>query len=192
MGDKIVGWIEKIATGEKRRIFWALIILLLIVIYVAFPFIDAHFLIYNRIEQRIDNLSKLVSINGKPLETSESLTAEYQSILREMESARYTSENGSIGAKDSREDYVRKYIGGSLLGLLMAIVGLFTKNPNGKMTLSFFIRNNFMTVVVGGLVAIVCGYISTFIPTIGSVWVNVIASPIIQFILFDLLLSPSR
>jgi len=73
MGDKIIGWIEKIATGEKRRIFWAMIILLLIVIYIAFPFIDAHFLIYNRIEQRIDNLSKLVSINGKPLENSESL-----------------------------------------------------------------------------------------------------------------------
>lgn len=192
MSDKIAGWIEKIATGEKRRIFWAVTIILLIVIYIAFPLIDAHFLVYNRIEQRIDNLSKLVDISGETIDKSEALMAEYQSILDEMETARKTSENGTIGSKDSHEVYVKKYVGGSLLGVLIAILGLFSKNPNGKMTIKFFISNNIMIVILGGLIAIGCGYLFTFIPTLGSVWVNVIASPILQFIVFDLLLSPPK
>lgn len=192
MNERIAGWIEKIATGEKRRIFWAIVIVLLIVIYIAFPLIDADLLIYNRIEQRIDNLSKLVTISGETIDKSEALTAEYQSILKEMETARQTSESGTIVNKDSYGDYVKKYIGGSLLGGLIAIVGLFSKNPNGKMNLRFFIKNNIMIAIIGGLVAVGCGYLFTFIPTVGSVWVNVIASPIIQFIVFDLLLSSPK
>ena len=64
MTDKIAEWIEKLATGKKARIFWAIVIALIVALFILFPFIDANLLFYNRIETRINNLEKLVSISG--------------------------------------------------------------------------------------------------------------------------------
>lgn len=53
MGEKILDWFAKIATGEKRRWFFAALIIVAILGIIVFPYIDANFLYYNRIEKRI-------------------------------------------------------------------------------------------------------------------------------------------
>ena len=91
MTDKIAEWIEKLATGKKARIFWAIVIALIVALFILFPFIDANLLFYNRIETRINNLEKLVSISGMTVSEDPSLHAEYQDILLNMETARQNS-----------------------------------------------------------------------------------------------------
>ena len=47
MTDKIAEWIEKLATGKKARIFWAIVIALIVALFILFPFIDANLLFAN-------------------------------------------------------------------------------------------------------------------------------------------------
>lgn len=192
MGEKFLSWIEQIATGSKKGIFWAVMIVVLLAAYVFFPYIDAHFLVYNRIEQRIDNLGKLVDISGGSVESNDSLAAEYKSILGEMDKARETLEDGKVGTGDSRDVTVKKFIGGALLGVLVAVMGLFSPNPEGRMTLPYFLMNNIPACGFGILLALGLGYLSTFIPTLWSVWVNVILSPVIQSAILILISSSSE
>ena len=39
MTDKIAEWIEKLATGKKARIFWAIVIALIVALFILFPFL---------------------------------------------------------------------------------------------------------------------------------------------------------
>ena len=88
MPDKIAEWIEKLATGKKSRVFWAVVMIILIILIISFPFIDANLFFYHRAETRIDNLEKLVAISGVPDTDDLALYAEYQDILQDMEVAR--------------------------------------------------------------------------------------------------------
>ena len=88
MGEKVLDWLGKIITGPKSRFFWAFIIVALVIGIIVFPYIDANFLYYDRIEKRINNLQALVELAGTPLQENEALNAEYESILEEMETAR--------------------------------------------------------------------------------------------------------
>lgn len=192
MGEKIAEWIEKLATGKKARMFWAMVIVLLVILIISFPFIDATFLFYNRVETRIDNLEKLVSISGMSVSDNPALNAEYQDILNDMESARNNSAIAFTFDVQTRTDTIIKFLSGAVIGVIIIFAGFFNKNPNGRITFRFFITNNLPIALVGAILAIVLGYLSTFIPTLGSPWVNAIANPIVQFIFLDLLLSSPK
>lgn len=192
MGDKIAEWVEKLATGKKARIFWATVIALLVILITVFPFIDANYFFYNRVETRINNLEKLVSISGLAVFDDPSLHAEYQDILLDMETARKNSVITFSFNGYARTDTKIKFWSGAIIGIIIAIAGLFNKNPNGKVTFKFFVKNNLLIIAMGILIAFVFGYLFTFIPTLGSPWVNAIAAPIVQFIFLDLLLSTPK
>lgn len=192
MGEKIAEWIEKIATGKKARVFWALVIILAIAAVIAYPYIDANILFYNRIEKRVDNLQKLVSISGVSVEDNPSLQAEYLDILHEMEEARTQSEVDVTNRGDSKFVSSVKFWGGTFFGVLVAIAGLFSKNPNGRMTLRFFLKNNVLICILGLMIGALFGYVFTLVPTIGSVWINVILSVFAQYWILDLLLSQPK
>ena len=192
MGEKIAEWIEKLATGKKARMFWAMVIVLLVILIISFPFIDSTFLFYNRVETRIDNLEKLVSISGMSVSDNPALNAEYQDILNDMESARNNSAIAFTFDVQTRTDTIIKFLSGAVIGVIIIFAGFFNKNPNGRITLRFFITNNLPIALVGAILAIVLGYLSTFIPTLGSPLVNAIGNPIVQFIFLDLLLSSPK
>ena len=116
MGEKILSWFERIVTGEKRRWFFAAVIVAIILGVIVFPYIDANFLYYNRIEKRIDNLTNLVNLTGVPLEENEMLYEEYLSILEEVKTARENALFGSGKAEDSRTDRMWKFAGGAFYG----------------------------------------------------------------------------
>ena len=144
MTDKIAEWIEKLATGKKARIFWAIVIALIVALFILFPFIDANLLFYNRIETRINNLEKLVSISGMTVSEDPSLHAEYQDILLNMETARQNSVvSFSIEGfvkESSAFDTTVKFWSGTIVGIILSIACLFNKNPNGKTTIGFFFK----------------------------------------------------
>lgn len=88
MGEKLIDLLGKIVTGPKSRIFWAFVIVALVIGIIIFPYIDANYLYYDRIERRINNLQTLVDLTGIPLQENKDLFAEYESIIEEMGSAR--------------------------------------------------------------------------------------------------------
>ena len=74
--DIVLGWIEKFATGKRKKIFWATILIVLVLFWAIYPFFDASFFVHNRISQRIENLGKLAEIENVSIESSASLVAE--------------------------------------------------------------------------------------------------------------------
>lgn len=186
MWDAFFSWIDKVATGKKQKTFWAVAIALLVVVWIAYPQIDANILFYNRIEKRIDNLQKLVAIGGIPIEESPLLLEEYESILDEMKTSR---ENPQANSSASEREKQIKFWSGAGLGIVIGLASLFSKSKNGPMTLKLFISQNLLACLAGVLVAFVFGKLFALAPTLGVVWVNCILAPILQFKFFELLLS---
>ena len=190
MGEKIIALLEKMATGKKNRIFWAVVIMLAIISVMAYPRIDASLLFYNRIETRVENLQKLASVSGGTVSEDDALRAEYEDILADMAEARERAEMKEIVEKDSDFERNVKFWSGAFLGsVLAAWAFFFTKNPNGKMTFRFFLTNNVAIALLCIIVAFVSGMICIYIPTLWTVWLNAFLAPILQFIFWDLLIS---
>lgn len=82
MGEKVLDWLGKIITGPKSRFFWAFIIVALVIGIIVFPYIDANFLYYDRIEKRINNLKALVELAGTPLQENEPSTQNMRVFLK--------------------------------------------------------------------------------------------------------------
>lgn len=192
MGEKILSWFEKIVSGEKRRLFFAFLIIVVILGIVVFPYIDANFLYYDRIEKRIDNLSSLVSLSGEPLENNEILHEEYLSILEEMKTARENSLFDGGKVENSKHDLAWKFAGGAILWVVVAIVLAFPKKKGERRPLKQWINNIaavFFCLVIGAIL----GSIFVYIPTIGSVELNFVLSPVLQIIILWLILdSPKK
>lgn len=164
MGEKILSWFERIVTGEKRRWFFAAVIVAIILGVIVFPYIDANFLYYNRIEKRIDNLTNLVNLTGVPLEENEMLYEEYLSILEEVKTARENALFGSGKAEDSRTDRMWKFAGGAFLWVIIAVVLLFSKKKGEQRTFKHWVNNIFSAIiclVFGGIL----GQVFVYIPT---------------------------
>jgi len=193
MGEKIFDWIKSLATGKNSRVFWGIIILLLIVVVIIFPYIDANFLYYNRIEKRIDNLSALVELSGNPIENSPELLAEYNSIIAEISNAQGKSISpSSDSTTNNKIAFWGKFSGGAFLFALMGVIMLFKKNDKQKPTFSAYLKNNLLVSFLCLIIAGILGYIFSLLPVIFSVWVNAIAAPIIQLIVLYLFMQPKK
>ena len=106
--DKLWELLVNVITGRRSRIFWAVVIVLVVFVVIVYPYIDANFLYYDRIEKRIDNLQKLVELTGTPLEENEELNKEYLSIVAEMETAREKALSNATNDQDSKRDKLER------------------------------------------------------------------------------------
>ena len=149
MGEKIAGWLEQFATGRARRAFWLLIFAILIWACLAFPFIDANYFFHSRLETRIDNLTKMVSLSGKPIEESQELTFEYNDILQDMASTRQETDY-NIAIKGTPESDMKvKFWSGAFVGIVFTLYTIFTFRPKDKFSFIFFVRNNLLYSFIG-------------------------------------------
>ena len=192
MGDKIAGWIEKLATGKKARFFWAMVIAVLVFLVASFPFIDATFFFYDRVELRINNLEKLVSISGSTVYDDAALQAEYQDILQGMETARTNAVVDYSFNGITRTDIKIKFWSAALIGIVFVLAGLFGKRPAGNGRVQYFIKNRIPTILIGAAIGFGFGLLFTYIPTLGSPWVNAVIGPIVEVVFLDLLLSAPK
>ena len=170
MGEKIAGWLEQFATGRARRAFWLLIVALLIWGCLAFPFIDSYYFFHDRLETRIDNLTKMTLLSEKPIEESPELMSEYNDILQDMASARQETDY-NIAIKGTPESDAKvKFWSAAFLGILW--------KKKEKTTFSFFLKNFLLYCFVGIFISIMFGLISVSIPTLNWVWVNAVLTPV--------------
>lgn len=186
MGEKILDWFERIITGSKSRVFWACMIVFLIIGVIAFPYIDANILYYRRIEKRINNLHSLVDLAGIPLQENEALNAEYESILEEMETAREKALSNATNSKDTLQDRRIKFFAGAGLLYIVAVPVLLTKKKTERWSFKR-VFNNFCSSVFCAGIGTGIGWIFTMIPTLGVVEINAVLTIILELVVVWLL-----
>ena len=191
MGEKLIDLLEKIVTGPKSRIFWAFVIVALVVGIIIFPYIDANYLYYDRIERRINNLQALVDLTGIPLQENEDLYAEYESIIEEMESAREKALSNTTNNKDTIQDRRVKFLSGAGLWYIVALMVLITKKKTEKWSFKRIFNNFCSTVLCVGIGSGI-GWVFTLIPTLGLVGVNVGLTIILEVIVLWLLIEKPK
>lgn len=189
--EKLVDWLIGVATGPKSRIFLAILIVACVIAVIVFPYIDANFFYYDRIEKRINNLKEMVDLSGTSLEESEALNAEYLSILAEMETAREKALSNATSSKDTLNDRRTKFFAGSGLWYIIALAALFAKKKTEKWSLKKAF-NNFCSASLCLGIGSGIGWIFTMIPTFGMVEVNVILTLILEVVVLWLIIEQPK
>ena len=189
--DKLLELLVGIVTGKKSGIFWSVLIVLLIAVVIVYPYIDANFLYYDRIEKRIDNLQKLVELTGEPLYENADLNKEYYSILKEMEIAREKALSNATNSEDSLHDRRVKFFAGAGLWYVVAIAVLFTKKKTEKWSFRK-VFNNFCSTILCLGIGTGIGWVFTLIPTLGIVEVNAVLTLILEVVVLWLLIEQPK
>lgn len=124
MFEKIFDLIKNNFKNPKLYVF---LLVVLLTVLVLFPYIDANFFYYNRVNDRIDILTKVSEINVEQIQENEILYKEYNSILTEIE--KQSSGNiGSVFIKEADNTVnLIKFITGGVLVWLIALLCLFIK-----------------------------------------------------------------
>lgn len=138
---------------------------------IVYPYIDASFLYYDRIEKHIDNLQKLVDLTGEPLSENEYLNKEYLSILDEMETAREKALSNATNRTDTLHERRVKFFAGAGLWYIVALAVQFTKKKIEKWSLKKVFNSICAATLCFGLGSGI-GWIFTMIPTLGFVEVK--------------------
>lgn len=158
-----------------KRIAWIfiLVILLLIVFY---PIIDANLLYYKRVSNRIEILEKITNIEEEKLDKNDKLKDEYNSILGEISDKENNYLNNIFITEDSNKNNKIKFISSAWMFVLVGIILPFTKDKSkGKRTWTNFWSGIFCLALAG-----LFGFIGCKIPTIINVIVNIILYQIIM------------
>lgn len=175
---------DTIKENLKNPKFYIGVLLVGIVFLLLFPYIDANYFYYNRVEKRISILKQILDISEEQVKNNPVLEDEYQSILTEISKQK----DGSLGAlfitnNTPRVNWI-KFITGGIIAWLLSIICLFIKTEKGwYKPIGFFI---FV------LLGIVLGAISVKIPTIISSICNYIFVPALQCVIVGLLVTSGK
>ena len=170
--ELIASWVQK---NIKNPRLYATIVVLVIVVALVFPYVDANFFFYNRIEKRTNILQRLSEIDIDQISQSPALQDEYNAILSEIEEQREWSISGAISASGNSTIALYKFLSGGALAWIIAVCVPFMNTFNDKKTkIVAFI----FVMLIGGLL----GWIGSIVPTIINPWINYIGFPILQLI----------
>lgn len=175
--DKILFGILKNSKNYKKITWFFIIVILLLIVF--YPIIDANFLYYNRVSNRIDILEKVSKLDENEIKKDKRLEKEYNSIVDEISEKENNYLNNIFITETSKKYKVIKFIASSWFLVLVGLILPFTKDDKkGKRTLLNVITG-FICIGVG------CGfgYIGLKIPTVVNVVVNVILYQIIMIFL---------
>ena len=190
--DKILGWIEKLATGKRSRTFWAVVLVLIVGVVMIYPYVDANFLCYDRIEKRLNNLEKLAIISGQTIYENEDLKAEYDSIITEIEDSRSKHISFNTSKEETKKDYWIKVVGAGFVWYVMAFVALFSKEKKQKLTLRVFLTKKLFVFIVCIFMGLVLGWLFSQIPVIISSWINAIIYVVVEIMILYLIMTPKK
>lgn len=163
------------------------ILIVLLCFLVLFPYIDANFFYYQRINDRIDILHKISEIDTDAIAENPVLATEYEHILSEIEKQSYESGSfGSIFIKETNSTVnLIKFLTGAAIFWILGIVCFFIK---GFKSLS----NKFFVFAFFVIIGIPCGFIAKAIPTIVTPIVNYIGFPVLTIVVIALLLTREK
>lgn len=171
----------------KNPKLYAVLAVLIIAIALIFPYIDANFFYYNRIEKRVNILQNLSEIDMEKVSQFPALQEEYNAILSEIEKQREWSISGVISSEQTISKVpLFKFLSGGALAWLVTLCVPFMNTFKDKKTkvLAFF-----LVALFGGIL----GGIGYIIPTIFNPWINYIGYPVLQLIaLIALAIKPKQ
>lgn len=178
MKEKIFDLIKE--NLKNPKLYLGLFIVI-IVILLLFPYIDANFFYYNRVERRIDILTKALEIDKEKINDNEILKEEYRSILNEIGKQKDGS-LGSVFITQNSEMVNRwKFFTGAVVLWIIAFICLFVKMDSWWYKIFGF--------VLFGIIGCLVGYIFMILPTVISPKCNYIMVPILQLVIFGILIT---
>ena len=163
-----------------------MLVILIIITAIVFPYIDANFFFYNRIEKRVDILQSLSEIDTGKVAQFPALQQEYDAILSEMEKQRELSILGTISPEQNVNNIsLFKFLSGAALAWIIAFFVPFMNTFEDKKSkvLAFL-----LLMVFGGIL----GGVGFIIPTIFNPWINYFGYPILQLIVLIALAIKSK
>ncbi|MEX2161251.1 MAG: hypothetical protein WD751_04975 [Anaerolineales bacterium] len=165
----------------RRLFYWITLILIVAVLLVVGERLTG-FIYFWQVERKIDIVSSLLSLNSNGIRNDPQLASIYEDLINSVKN--YVPASFSFefaGAQGSSLETLVKFLGGSLLGVLVALSGYSDRNDPRK--------TQWRSTLFGGLFfGLVFGFVGIVIPTYTNPWVNLIAYPVIQ-IIFILILS---
>lgn len=181
--ELIVSWIQKNFKNPKLYVALAVFIL---VIAIIFPYIDANFFYYSRIEKRVSILQNLSEIDIEKVYQYPALRREYDDILSEIQKQRELSVFGVISSEKTENNIpLFKFLsGGALAWLITLCVPFMNTFEDKKAKILAFLLLTLFGGILGGI-----GYI---IPIIFNPWVNYIGYPILQLIILIALIAKPK
>ena len=175
--------LEKIFDAVKSNLknpkLYVFILILLIIVLLLFPYIDANFFYYNRVDSRVEILNKISQLDGDKINSNEILKSEYDSILQEIEKQK----NGSLGSVFNNEKDITiswiKFLSGGSIAWILAIYCLFIKFKS--------MRDRIIGIIFSLLLGALLGGISVAIPTLINPMVNYIGFPVLIITIIGIL-----
>lgn len=168
----------------KNPKFYGFILIAIVVLLLLFPYIDANYFYYNRVEKRIKILKSISEIDESKIELNPILSAEYDSVIEEISKQK----DGSLGSvfvtRNSPKVNLIKLITGGILSWAVAFLCLFVKFDK-----TWY---KFAGLILFALIGIVLGYISTKVPTIINPMCNYIMMPLLQLVVLGILATSNR
>lgn len=168
----------------KNPKFYICILITGVVILLLFPYIDANYFYYNRVEKRINILNKVIEIEEEQVKNNPILEAEYNSILEEIS----RQKDGSLGSvfitSNTKQVNIIKFVTGATMLWLIAILCLFIKMEKWW--------HRFVGLFIFALLGILLGYISVIVPTIINPIINYLLMPILQIVLVGILATSGK
>lgn len=187
MWEFINNILNGIKDGKGKKIF-TVIIIICILILVLYPYIDANFSYFNRVEKRISILEKVTNLDTNKINDNQELKKEYESIIKEINKQNENSISNVIKKEENANLFWNKFIAGGFLWWILGLCVLLAKNKDNTLTKGKKLFNRIggmiLCLIIGGF----AGAISGFIPTIITPWINYIGFPILIIILMVLIL----
>jgi hypothetical protein len=173
---------DLIKENLKNPILYVIIIVLLITVLFLFPYIDANFFYYNRVDNRIDILTKMTELDMEKIDNNQILRDEYNNIMQEISIQSKSSINQVI-SKDSRMSVrIIKFVSGGFILWILAFMCMAIKQVSGIgrkiLGFGFFL-----------ILGMVVGLIAASLPNIITPWVNYVGFPVLVIAFIALLVT---
>ena len=172
---------DAVINNLKNPRLYIVILLVILVFLLLFPYIDANYFYYHRVNNWIEIVTKMMSIDKDKIRENSVLMKEYENLLVEIEK-QYDGSIGNVFVNEKNPSVQRiKFITGGSLVWLLAIMALVSKGNT--------FRNRIITAVVLAVIGCVTGGLSKIIPTIISPIVNYIGFPMVLIVLLALMMT---
>lgn len=180
-----INWIKK---NFKKPKFWIVVLALITIVLVVWPWIDSTFLYYNRMQNRISILQQVSELDVELIGKNPVLQEEYETILVEIQvqANRRTNSpllvlanviNDRFQIEPAETKPVWKFIAGAFWCMLITILIPFMNTFKCK-------RDKWIGFVIFVFLSMLAGGIFANVPTVIHPYVNYFGVPIIQLIVF--------
>lgn len=186
--ESLIKKILEIATGKKAKIFWAVILTIIVLLLVMYPYIDANSLVFSRINRRIDILERITQLDIEKINSNAALQEEYNSIIKEISMIQDKSVSTIATRQDTNNEKTIKFISGGILSWFISLFVLFQKNKKENISVFKIIFNNLMSTALCIAIGYLFALVGRSIPTIINIWINAIVFPCIQIAIIVLLI----